>query len=193
MKNFLHGLGVVSRCIPRNNLGGNKTYSGTRSWVSCPSKHTTFIEHLYNAGPTSKTLDQHCINVVQIFVFVWVLWSVKVSESTSYVAIYMIWFGMLTSLLELLSLWQAWCSERLRCSWANNSNCLLFKLLVHVISLCYAFAPRYRQRQAAVTAYLKRQQLLLPTFTPNHGVRYIQDTDTMLSDREETSNISVLM
>ena len=32
-----------------------------------PSKQKTFVEHLYNVGPTSKTLGRHCTNVIQMF------------------------------------------------------------------------------------------------------------------------------
>ena len=32
-----------------------------------PSKHKTFVQHLYNVGPTSSTLDQQCIKVIQFF------------------------------------------------------------------------------------------------------------------------------
>ena len=32
-----------------------------------PSKHKTFVLHLYNVGPTSSTLNQLCTNVVQMF------------------------------------------------------------------------------------------------------------------------------
>ena len=32
-----------------------------------PSKHKTFVQHLYNVGPTSSTLVQRCINVIQMF------------------------------------------------------------------------------------------------------------------------------
>ena len=31
-----------------------------------PSKHKPFVQHLYNVGPTSSTLVQHCINVIQM-------------------------------------------------------------------------------------------------------------------------------
>ena len=31
------------------------------------SKHKTFVYHLYNVGPTSKTLIQHCTNGIQMF------------------------------------------------------------------------------------------------------------------------------
>ena len=31
------------------------------------SHHKMFVYHLYNVGPTSKTLSRHCINVIQIF------------------------------------------------------------------------------------------------------------------------------
>ena len=36
------------------------------------SKHRTFVWHLYNAGPTSSTLVQHCTNVIQMFCVCWV-------------------------------------------------------------------------------------------------------------------------
>ena len=34
-----------------------------------PSAHTAFVWPLYNVGPTSKTLDRHCTNVIQMFCF----------------------------------------------------------------------------------------------------------------------------
>ena len=37
-----------------------------------PSQRKTFIWHLYNVGPTSKTLGRCCINVMQIFCVSWV-------------------------------------------------------------------------------------------------------------------------
>ena len=36
-----------------------------------PSKHKTFLNHLYNVGPTSLTLVQHCTNVIQMFCVYW--------------------------------------------------------------------------------------------------------------------------
>ena len=36
-----------------------------------PCKHKTFVQHLYNDGPTSSTLVQHCINVIQMSCFYW--------------------------------------------------------------------------------------------------------------------------
>ena len=36
-------------------------------WCGLTSKHKTFVKHLYNAGPTSKTLGRRCINVIQMF------------------------------------------------------------------------------------------------------------------------------
>ena len=36
-----------------------------------PSKNKTFLWHLYNVGPTSSTLVQHCINVIQMFCVDW--------------------------------------------------------------------------------------------------------------------------
>ena len=35
------------------------------------SKRKTFVQHLYNVGPTSSTLVQHCINVIQMFCVCW--------------------------------------------------------------------------------------------------------------------------
>ena len=31
------------------------------------SKHKAFVSHLYNVGPTSYLLTQHCINDIQMF------------------------------------------------------------------------------------------------------------------------------
>ena len=31
-----------------------------------PSKHEAFVYHLYSVGPTSSTLVQRCINVIQV-------------------------------------------------------------------------------------------------------------------------------
>ena len=36
-----------------------------------PGKYKTFVQHLYNAAPTSSTLVQHCINVIQMFCVRW--------------------------------------------------------------------------------------------------------------------------
>ena len=36
-----------------------------------PSKHKTFVEHLYNVGATSQTLGRRCTNVVQMFCVCW--------------------------------------------------------------------------------------------------------------------------
>ena len=37
-----------------------------------PSKNKTSVWHLYNVGPTSKTLGQHCTNVIQMLCVCWV-------------------------------------------------------------------------------------------------------------------------
>ena len=37
-----------------------------------PSKHKTFVQHIYNVGPTSSTLVQHSINIIQMFCACWV-------------------------------------------------------------------------------------------------------------------------
>ena len=39
-------------------------------WVKPLRKHKTFVSHLYNVGPTSKTLGRRCIIVYKDFVFV---------------------------------------------------------------------------------------------------------------------------
>ena len=36
-----------------------------------PRKHKTFVYHLYNVGPTTSTLVQHCINGIQMFCVCW--------------------------------------------------------------------------------------------------------------------------
>ena len=36
-----------------------------------PSDHKTFLLHLYNSGPTSKTLGRRCINVIEMFCVYW--------------------------------------------------------------------------------------------------------------------------
>ena len=36
-----------------------------------PSKHKTFVYHLYNVGPTSKPLGRHCTNGIQMFCVCW--------------------------------------------------------------------------------------------------------------------------
>ena len=36
-----------------------------------PSKHKTFVLHLCNVGPTSKTLGRRCTNVIQMFCVCW--------------------------------------------------------------------------------------------------------------------------
>ena len=45
-----------------------------------PSTHKTFVQHLYNVGPTSSTLVQHCTNAIQIFVFAGYLRSWRVTH-----------------------------------------------------------------------------------------------------------------
>ena len=38
-----------------------------------PSKHKTFVSHLYNVGPTSKTLGRRCTNGIQMFCVYWLV------------------------------------------------------------------------------------------------------------------------
>ena len=47
----------------------------------------TFKSHLWNVGPTSSTLDQHCINVIQMFCDYWELYSQE--GSSKYVRVYL--------------------------------------------------------------------------------------------------------
>ena len=39
--------------------------------LGVPSKHKTFLSHLCNVGPTSKTLGRRCTNVIQMFCLYW--------------------------------------------------------------------------------------------------------------------------
>ena len=39
-------------------------------WIT-PASLKTFASHLYNVGPTSSTLVQHCTNVIQMFRVCW--------------------------------------------------------------------------------------------------------------------------
>ena len=50
-----------------------------------PRKHKTFVYNLYNVGPTSKTLDRRCVNVIQMFYVCWGAFSV-VCFSSCYLA-----------------------------------------------------------------------------------------------------------
>ena len=44
----------------------------TKNWLYIqPSMHKTFVWHLYNVGPTSKTLGRRCTNVIQMFCVCW--------------------------------------------------------------------------------------------------------------------------
>ena len=46
-----------------------------------PRKHKTFVYHLYNVGPTSKTLGRRCINAIQMFCVIAFLSSQRVITS----------------------------------------------------------------------------------------------------------------
>ena len=67
---ILSKVGRVLAAILSINTPGN-VYIGILC-VSAPSQHKTFVKHLYNVGPTSSTLVQHCINVIQMFWTCWV-------------------------------------------------------------------------------------------------------------------------
>ena len=41
--------------------------------LEVPSKHKTFVKHLYNVGPASETLGRRYINVIQMFCVCWVV------------------------------------------------------------------------------------------------------------------------
>ena len=49
-----------------------------------PSKHKTFVSHLYNVGPTSAKLIHYCINGIQMFCVCWdclsVAWRSRIAE-----------------------------------------------------------------------------------------------------------------
>ena len=40
-------------------------------WNRFPSKHKTFVKHLYDVGPTWKTLGRRCTNAIQLFCVYW--------------------------------------------------------------------------------------------------------------------------
>ena len=46
---------------------GSNPRSPTFQAANLPSKHKTFVQHLYNVYPTSSTLVQHCTNIIQMF------------------------------------------------------------------------------------------------------------------------------
>ena len=52
-------------------------------YIIYPSKHKTFLYHLYNVGPTSSTLVRHCINVIQKFCASWDFYNFNTSEIES--------------------------------------------------------------------------------------------------------------
>ena len=52
--------------------------------VTLLSKHKTFVYHLYNVGPTSSTLVQHCTNVIQMFRVCWVITRTKQQRSSMF-------------------------------------------------------------------------------------------------------------
>ena len=73
-------------CLSRNNLNKIIYSTGVKkvhleiklevlgkyvSNMQYPSKHKTFVYHLYNVGPTSKTLGRRCTNVIQLFCAYW--------------------------------------------------------------------------------------------------------------------------
>ena len=41
-------------------------------------QHKTFLQHLYNVGPTSSTLVQHCTNAIKMFCVYWIAFFVFV-------------------------------------------------------------------------------------------------------------------
>ena len=53
---------VVFQKLPNNNNYQVGPY---------PGEHKTFVQHLYNVDPTSSTLDQHCLNFIQMFCVYW--------------------------------------------------------------------------------------------------------------------------
>ena len=46
---------------------GRKLEVTTAHMLVKPSKHKTFVSHLYNVGPTSSTLVHHCTDVIKMF------------------------------------------------------------------------------------------------------------------------------
>ena len=55
-------------CVCRSRM---RTLAQHWNIIRQPSKHKAFLSHLYNVGPTSSTLVQHCINVIKMFCVYW--------------------------------------------------------------------------------------------------------------------------
>ena len=51
--------------------------------VAHPAKTKHFVQHLYNVGPTSSTLVQHCTNVIQMICLYWVYGNLTIGLSMS--------------------------------------------------------------------------------------------------------------
>ena len=50
----------------------NEFSDNTRVGITYPANIKTFVNYLYNVGPTYSTLAQHCMNVIQMFCVYWV-------------------------------------------------------------------------------------------------------------------------
>ena len=68
---YLHN--IIWRDLSRGQLTpwSNAVIMGPHPTTTRASKHKTFVWHLYNVGPTSKTLGRRCINVIQMFCVCW--------------------------------------------------------------------------------------------------------------------------
>ena len=55
------------RCPPIKSPVISSRSNSARIPPSYPSEHWTFVWHLYNVGPTSKTLGRRCTNGIQMF------------------------------------------------------------------------------------------------------------------------------
>ena len=64
-KQYLHILQVGRYCILASQI--------SIPLYILPNKHKAFVQHLYNVGPTSPPLVQHCINAMQLFCVHWAL------------------------------------------------------------------------------------------------------------------------
>ena len=64
MWSSLHEIDCTLICL-------EKKYRSSRLWSMIfsvvPIKHRTFVQYLYNVGPTSKTWGRYCRNVIQMF------------------------------------------------------------------------------------------------------------------------------
>ena len=63
----------AAHCRTLKNIADHYSVWSNSLPLGIASKHKTYVQHLYNVGPTSSTLVRHCINVIQMFCVCWPL------------------------------------------------------------------------------------------------------------------------